>query len=163
MAAGGWHSVAVSAFNDLYVWGWNVNGQLGKPLFRTYESITKSGETIIERQKCSTVFATPVIVNLPKDNTGATSNNEDDFSENQFHPVGVSAGARHTIVTVEEGVLLAAGWNKFGQLASRDCADDVDQFQTVDKLLPPNCDIICGDWSTIAIDSQCNTVKKPKE
>lgn len=29
VAAGGWHSCAVSAFGDLYTWGWNTSGQLG--------------------------------------------------------------------------------------------------------------------------------------
>ncbi|XP_055615452.1 E3 ISG15--protein ligase HERC5 [Toxorhynchites rutilus septentrionalis] len=29
IAAGGWHSGAVSSFGDLYTWGWNSKGQLG--------------------------------------------------------------------------------------------------------------------------------------
>lgn len=29
IAAGGWHSCAVSEECDLYTWGWNSNGQLG--------------------------------------------------------------------------------------------------------------------------------------
>ncbi|KAK3582772.1 hypothetical protein CHS0354_015299 [Potamilus streckersoni] len=29
IAAGGWHSTAVTAEGDLYVWGWNESGQLG--------------------------------------------------------------------------------------------------------------------------------------
>ena len=29
IAAGGWHSAAVSEFGDLYTWGWNIKGQLG--------------------------------------------------------------------------------------------------------------------------------------
>ncbi|KAK3094558.1 hypothetical protein FSP39_003386 [Pinctada imbricata] len=31
MAAGGWHSTAISDLGDLYVWGWNESGQLGFP------------------------------------------------------------------------------------------------------------------------------------
>lgn len=29
ISAGGWHSCALSKDGDMYVWGWNVNGQLG--------------------------------------------------------------------------------------------------------------------------------------
>lgn len=29
IAAGGWHSCALSEQGDLYTWGWNCNGQLG--------------------------------------------------------------------------------------------------------------------------------------
>ncbi|XP_077992237.1 RCC1 domain-containing protein 1-like [Glandiceps talaboti] len=32
VAAGGWHSAAVSAIGDVYVWGWNEAGQLGLPM-----------------------------------------------------------------------------------------------------------------------------------
>ncbi|MGH0149653.1 UNVERIFIED_CONTAM: hypothetical protein FKN15_015567 [Acipenser sinensis] len=31
VAAGGWHSICISAGGDLYVWGWNEAGQLGLP------------------------------------------------------------------------------------------------------------------------------------
>lgn len=33
-AAGGWHSAALSAGGDLYLWGWNRDGQLGQPSAR---------------------------------------------------------------------------------------------------------------------------------
>lgn len=31
IAAGGWHSAAISEFNDLYMFGWNESGQLALP------------------------------------------------------------------------------------------------------------------------------------
>ncbi len=31
IAAGGWHSCALSESGDVYVWGWNESGQLGLP------------------------------------------------------------------------------------------------------------------------------------
>lgn len=31
IAAGGWHSCALSETGDLYIWGWNESGQLGLP------------------------------------------------------------------------------------------------------------------------------------
>ena len=36
VAAGSWHSAAVTECGDLYTWGWNHSGQLG---FRTGEVI----------------------------------------------------------------------------------------------------------------------------
>ena len=30
ISAGGWHSLALSEFGDIYAWGWNESGQLGK-------------------------------------------------------------------------------------------------------------------------------------
>jgi len=32
IAAGGWHSAAVTECGDLYTWGWNQSGQLGFPM-----------------------------------------------------------------------------------------------------------------------------------
>ncbi|XP_070541547.1 uncharacterized protein [Ptychodera flava] len=32
IAAGGWHSAALSAIGDVYIWGWNESGQLGLPM-----------------------------------------------------------------------------------------------------------------------------------
>lgn len=152
MAAGGWHSVAISAFNDLYGWGWNVNGQIGQLLYRTYKTTLKDGESRLERQKCSTVFASPVIVDLPKDGSNLVDQGEEEnsASENQYHAIAVSAGARHTIVQVEEGALMGAGWNKYSQLASNKL-DDIDQFHVIDKNMSTQVKIICGEWSTFAI------------
>ena len=31
IAAGGWHSAAISEFADLYMFGWNESGQLALP------------------------------------------------------------------------------------------------------------------------------------
>lgn len=150
MAAGGWHSIAISAFNDLYGWGWNVNGQIGQRLYESYERKLKNGESQIERQKCSTVFASPIIIDLPKDDSHANDENHYNVTENQYHPVAVSAGVRHTIVKTEEGALLGAGWNKYGQLAS-DKLEDIDQFHVIHENLSSDIGIICGEWSTFTI------------
>lgn len=156
VAAGGWHSVAVSAFNDLYAWGWNVNGQIGQPLYKKYETKLKNGRTQIERQKCSTVFASPVIIDLMKDDGTASNNDEDEdddnnFTEHQYHAMAVSAGARHTIVKVQEGPLMGTGWNKYGQLASNTFDKDVDQFHVINTNLSSDVNCICGEWSTFVV------------
>lgn len=153
MATGGWHSVAVSAFNDLYVWGWNVNGQIGQPLYKTYEITLKNGQIRSEQQKCSTVFASPLVVDLPIDRSALDSVNEEILSENQYHAISVSAGARHTVVKVEEGLLLGAGWNKYGQLADDKLENDFDQFHIIQNNFPKDVNIICGEWSTFVTPS----------
>lgn len=160
MAAGGWHSVAVSAFNDLYAWGWNVNGQIGQPLYKTYKSTSKIGQTQIEKQKLPTVFASPMIVDLTKMSDNATNVDNDhadddaEFSiENQYHAVAVCAGSRHTLVRVDEGFVLGAGWNKYGQLASDELTCDFDRFHAIDctNVISNNVNYVCGEWSTFAI------------
>ncbi|XP_031633045.1 RCC1 domain-containing protein 1 [Contarinia nasturtii] len=152
VAAGGWHSAAISAFNDCYVWGWNVNGQIGLPLYETFEIVEKNGEKRTERQKCSTVFAAPVIVNLPKPNVDeADDDDENIFLQNQYHPVAVSAGTRHTVLKIDDGSIMATGWNKYGQLASDQLDKDIDHFQKIDKKISDDGQIICGDWCTFIV------------
>lgn len=152
--------MAVSAFSDLYAWGWNVSGQIGQPLYKTYKSISKNGRTQSEKQKCPTVFASPLIVNLSKIDDKVVQDDDDDdadaeqFSvDNQYHPVSVSAGSRHTIVKVEEGVVLGAGWNKYGQLASDKLSDEnFDRFHVIDCTnIANDANFVCGEWSTVAL------------
>lgn len=69
IAAGGWHSCALSAEGDLYTWGWNGNGQLGLK----YENEPLS------------VMATPHAVD---------TNSDDDL---QINIVNVACGSRHTV------------------------------------------------------------------
>lgn len=143
-SAGGWHSAAVSAFNDLYVWGWNVNGQLGLPVYENYEVRQKNGEKSMEKQKLSTVFPSPVIVDLPKNSLN------NDF-DNHYSPITVDAGALHTIVKTDDGQFLGAGWNKYGQLADTDLDNDIDQFRRIDIEHSNNFNVICGEWSTVLV------------
>lgn len=159
MAAGGWHSVAVSAFNDLYAWGWNVNGQIGQSLYKTYRNTLKNGQIQNEKRKCPSVFASPQIVDLSKgsdddaNDCATAAGDDDDFSdENQYHAVSVSAGSRHTLVRVAEGLVLGAGWNKYGQLASDKLTKDFDRFHVINCTnISNNVDYVCGEWSTYAI------------
>lgn len=54
VAAGGWHSAAVTLSGDLYMWGWNNSGQLGRPAFRRRKSangrLDDSSSTALERK-----------------------------------------------------------------------------------------------------------------
>lgn len=69
IAAGGWHSCALSIEGDLYIWGWNGNGQLGLQ---------------DNKNKVISVMATPHVV---------------DFEESlDISAVNVACGYRHTVV-----------------------------------------------------------------
>jgi alpha-tubulin suppressor-like RCC1 family protein len=46
IAAGGWHSAAISEFSDLYMFGWNESGQLALPTNLAREA-TKSYSTLL--------------------------------------------------------------------------------------------------------------------
>lgn len=75
IATGGWHSCAISKDGDLYVWGWNSNGQLGL------------GPSV------PPVLASPQLVptdRIPPFKTGELS------EENPPNVIDVACGARHT-------------------------------------------------------------------
>lgn len=104
---------------------------------------------VIEDEKCASVFATPILIDLPK--SRSTNDNDNDTMESQYNAIEVSAGIRHTIVKTENGTLLGAGWNKYGQLARETSTDDITEFMVIDKPFTHDYKVICGDWSTIAI------------
>lgn len=132
-----------------------MNGQLGLPIYKKYEVISKNGKKSIENQKCATVFASPMVVDLPKDGPSPTNDDDNDAYENQYSPVAVAAGARHTIVKTEEGIILGAGWNRYGQLASHNLESDFDRFRIIDtNYLNVNLNeysIVCGEWSSLLV------------
>lgn len=142
IAASGWHSAAISAFNDLYMWGWNVNGQMGLPIYKEI----KTDGTNTEREKLATVFASPIIIDLPKNDI------EDDIDA-QYSVCNVSMGARHTFIKTTDGNILASGWNKYGQLGNSDLNNDAVEFKLVEKPSVENADfnVLCEGWCTIII------------
>ncbi|XP_058056076.1 uncharacterized protein LOC131207478 [Anopheles bellator] len=46
IAAGGWHSAAVSSFGDLYTWGWNNQGQLGLTDSRYHDRVVSQPQLV---------------------------------------------------------------------------------------------------------------------
>ncbi|XP_049306541.1 RCC1 domain-containing protein 1 [Bactrocera dorsalis] len=147
IAAGGWHSAAISAFGDLYAWGFNSNGQLGIRMFKP----TPSGDF-----KQPTVFTLPQIVELSecKCLRKKVSVESDDTLEEMGEecvPLRVYAGARHTLLQKNCGAVYATGWNAHGQLGLGRKVEYCDEFEHVDceENSFRNVRVVCGAWCTV--------------
>lgn len=148
IGVGAWHSGAVSAFGDLYVWGWNVNGQLGRPVQREILVNFDSGRVDTVVHKLPSVFPTPEVVNFPN-----SSDDLDDI-ENQYQIKQIFCGLRHTFVYTECGKLLGSGWNKYGQLGDlKSINDNVIGYDELKVNLNTKFNVKCGSWCTIFISS----------
>lgn len=109
-----------------------------------------SGRTETINEKLQSVFTQPEAITLP-----ATEN--DDDLDSQYNVARVFAGNRHTVVLTECGALLACGWNRYGQLAHSDVANDVGRFRLIDTEMSLDnlIDVICGDWCTVLMMKNC--------
>lgn len=121
VAAGGWHSCAISECGDLYVWGWNKQGQLGIPV----------------KQRRS-IYVLPEIVDIE---LGQSVESE----EIQL----ISCGTSHSIIFTKSGKVLGAGSCKFGQLPGV-CSTlgFTDQFQLIKHPLASVAKLFCGPISS---------------
>ncbi|XP_011192309.2 RCC1 domain-containing protein 1 [Zeugodacus cucurbitae] len=147
IAAAGWHSAAISAFGDLYTWGFNSNGQLGIRMFKA----TSSGNL-----KQPTVFTLPQIIDLPackclRKSAGVESVDHLEYTAVECTPLRIYAGARHTLLQMNCGALYAAGWNAHGQLGLGRKVEYCDEFEHVECAESDLKDmqIVCGSWSTV--------------
>ncbi|XP_066253044.1 RCC1 domain-containing protein 1 [Euwallacea similis] len=126
IAAGDWHSAAVSEQGDLYTWGQNSNGQLGLAASSTYN------ESIVS------VMATPHVVDI--------SDNSSDVNV-----VKVACGSKHTIILLENGYLYGSGWNKYKQLKNENVKEYY-RFTFIQDYSKEKVDkILCGPWNSIVL------------
>ena len=146
IACGAWHSAAVSSFGDVYLWGWNVNGQLSKAVQSRIPIKFDSGRTDYIKHKLPSTFASPEIVNLPK------SDHDEENLDEQYNAVHVFCGHRHTVVKTSCNKLLVCGWNKYGALGiKKNGLINVDHFQEVSLPSETIKTIVCGNWCTVVI------------
>ncbi|CAG9760091.1 unnamed protein product [Ceutorhynchus assimilis] len=125
IAAGGWHSSAISRDGDLYVWGLNVSGQLG---------LAKPDEEI---KKNVSVMATPRVVDIH----GCVENNV----------IQVACGSRHTIVLLDNNALYGCGWNEYKQLKN-DEQKNYNFFVFIEDFSQERIEkILCGPWNSAVI------------
>ena len=123
ISAGGWHSLALSEFGDVYSWGWNECGQLGI--------------TCVPPEVPLTVYVLPYIVQFP----------------DECDVVCIACGARHSVAVTSEPEInvWTWGWGAYGQLGHGDTEDRktptlVEHFQNTDSQVES---IACGRWQTI--------------
>ncbi|XP_023934340.2 RCC1 domain-containing protein 1 [Bicyclus anynana] len=124
--AGGWHSLALSEYGDLYVWGWNDTGQLG---------MNKNGLDNVETKKN---YATPTLVDI------CDVNGEVDILIKD-----IACGTRHSAILLQDGTVWTTGWNKYGQLGfSPQQYEKLDCF-TKSFYSPNISSLIGGSWNTV--------------
>ena len=122
IAAGGWHSLALSDTGDVYAWGWNNQGQLGI--------------TCLPPEIPQAFYMLPYIVEFPQ----------------ECMVDHIACGARHSAaVTSNPKWVWTWGWGQYGQLGHNNTLDKttptvVKYFETVDGEI---LDIVCGPWQTI--------------
>lgn len=129
--AGGWHSLALSEFGDLYAWGWNDTGQLG---VKIYDSETPSDGSLRS-------LPLPTIVEL-------FNENEDPL---QINVKDMACGSRHSAVILCDNTLWTTGINSYGQLGL--CPDTITSLKYFKKAFDcsENSSLICGPWSTAVL------------
>ncbi|XP_018321159.1 probable E3 ubiquitin-protein ligase HERC3 isoform X2 [Agrilus planipennis] len=131
VASGGWHSCALSADGDLYIWGWNSNGQLGLASKDSHSAATEA----------VSVMATPHPVEL--------FGNQVDSNV-----VQMACGSRHTIALLDNNELYGCGWNKYNQLGISSPATE--NIHKMTKIIDLNrrsskMQLKCGPWATAVL------------
>ncbi|CAN0106278.1 unnamed protein product [Lampetra planeri] len=143
VAAGGWHSVALSRGGDVYTWGWNEAGQLGLPSKPDEErepqdaSHGEKGESQKTGTQYISIQAFPALLDFPGD---------DEIS-------AVAAGSRHTVALTKCSKLYTWGWGEHGQLG-HGSRRSWDEPQHVEFFCQHSLEVVavrCGDWSTFAM------------
>lgn len=136
IGAGGFHSTAVSAFGDLYCWGWNTNGQLG---------ITKVTQLNFDNLPTNhqVVFTLPQIIDIESDN-------------NQVSIKSVYCGHKHTLVQTESNKLFSSGLDNFGQLGIHNDGvereNEICKFKKMKEDIDVDAKLVCGYWNTFLIN-----------
>lgn len=136
IGSGGFHSTAVSAFGDLYCWGWNTNGQLGitKVTQLTFENLPANHQV---------VFTLPHIIDI-------------EFENDQESVKKVYCGHKHTLLQTESNKFFASGLNNFGQLGVQkdgiENKNEICEFKELKENINVNTKLVCGYWNTFLMN-----------
>uniref|UniRef100_A0A2A4J9K9 Uncharacterized protein n=1 Tax=Heliothis virescens TaxID=7102 RepID=A0A2A4J9K9_HELVI len=128
ISAGGWHSLALSTFGDVYAWGWNDTGQLG----------IKN-----DKENSNESYSIPTVIDLFDEQNAEVIKNAKE----------IACGSRHSVILLDDNTIWTTGCNKYGQLGlSEEKYPSLNYFKKVfhcDK----DCELICGPWSTVIYSS----------
>lgn len=123
IAAGGWHTLALSEDGIVYSWGWNNTGQLG-----IHEQHTDGSPST----------AIPVVVDL-YDYKGKSIDTK---------VKNIGCGNRHSALIDEANTIWTTGYNNYGQVGLDPKTVPIQwSFRRV-ICSKTNCNLVCGPWVT---------------
>lgn len=139
IAAGGWHSCALSEEGDLYTWGWNCNGQLG------------IGDKY-------SVMATPHIVDFDDDKQVnvvkvgcGTKHTLALLGIFPFIPKRVKLNYAFYLFVTDSNQLYGCGWNKYKQILNEE-RESIFNFIFCYNLAGfVSSEIVCGPWNSVIL------------
>lgn len=162
-------------YGDLYIWGWNVNGQLGFPKQFTKESPDIPSSPAAKRKRCSTTEEAHQhqrTASSPKSPEEAPFSEDKDLAEGDSLAVSfftspqildmsppeeilvesASCGSRHTAAVTRDGRLYTWGFGQWGQLGhgdqwTQDHPIRVDSFSDNAKVI----EVYCREWNTFIL------------
>lgn len=135
------------------MWGWNLNGQLGKPVYKNVKVNFHDGRSDMVRHKDASVFASPEIVDLPMRRADDADVEDEYRLDDQFFVERVHCGSRHTVIETKCGKVLGCGFNRYGQLGvcgEHNIDDNIVQFVEMNHSLT-NANVKCGSWCTLLV------------
>jgi alpha-tubulin suppressor-like RCC1 family protein len=118
---GGWHSGLIDEDDNVYMWGWNSNGQLG-----------------LDEHEDETIMSIPSLINIFDENIGV-----------KF--LKISFGSRHSLLLDLNGKAYSVGWNKYNQLVLSTDEVDVRIPVLIQEFQNSVKDIKAGPWYSLIL------------
>ncbi|XP_042204069.1 probable E3 ubiquitin-protein ligase HERC1 isoform X1 [Homarus americanus] len=159
ISCGGWHSVALSDSGDVYIWGWNENGQLGFPVKSNFKhSLFESFKHVCQCPKNLTIRSREISVDTKEQSNKETKPQSEYLSQCLCIPTNKGNG--HDKVSLKEEKIFETTRKEqnlrlLDDRVNQDCIKDVINVQASPKLLDfwsenvKIVDVQCGDRHTL--------------